>query len=84
MPSTASGERTETPSLESRGSREGAQRRNAVRTGIGFQTMFASKLVSAVTWNPVEYNKAIVGRNAFAHGSGIHQDGMLKRKPTKS
>ncbi|HOV05090.1 MAG TPA: 2-isopropylmalate synthase, partial [Kaistiaceae bacterium] len=38
----------------------------------------ASKLVSAVTSFPVQYNKAIVGRNAFAHESGIHQDGMLK------
>jgi 2-isopropylmalate synthase len=40
--------------------------------------MRASKLVSAVTSFPVQYNKAIVGRNAFAHESGIHQDGMLK------
>src|SRR3990172_8063343 len=39
----------------------------------------ASKLVSAVTSFPVQYNKAIVGRNAFAHESGIHQDGMLKQ-----
>ena len=38
----------------------------------------ASKLVSAVSSFPVQYNKAIVGRNAFAHESGIHQDGMLK------
>ena len=38
----------------------------------------ASKLVSAVTSFPVQYNKAIVGKNAFAHESGIHQDGMLK------
>src|SRR5437763_11722717 len=38
----------------------------------------ASKLVSAVTSFPVQYNKAIVGRNAFAHESGIHQHGMLK------
>src|SRR3990167_4268575 len=38
----------------------------------------ASKLVSAVTSFPVQYNKAIVGRNAFAHASGIHQHGMLK------
>ena len=38
----------------------------------------ASKLVSAVTSFPVQYNKAIVGRNAFAHESGIHQDGVLK------
>jgi len=42
----------------------------------------ASKLVSAVTAFPVQYNKAIVGRNAFAHESGIHQDGMLKNAET--
>jgi 2-isopropylmalate synthase len=42
----------------------------------------ASKLVSAVTSFPVPYNKAIVGRNAFAHESGIHQDGMLKNTQT--
>ncbi len=44
--------------------------------------MRASKLVSAVTSFPVQYNKAIVGRNAFAHESGIHQDGMLKNAQT--
>src|SRR5580698_9192467 len=38
----------------------------------------ASKLVSNVTGFPVQYNKAIVGKNAFSHESGIHQDGMLK------
>ncbi|WP_460448769.1 2-isopropylmalate synthase [Alsobacter sp. SYSU BS001988] len=42
----------------------------------------ASKLVAAVTSFPVQYNKAIVGRNAFAHESGIHQDGMLKNTET--
>jgi 2-isopropylmalate synthase len=42
----------------------------------------ASKLVSAATSFPVQYNKAIVGRNAFAHESGIHQDGMLKHNQT--
>ena len=42
----------------------------------------ASKLVSAVTSFPVQYNKAIVGRNAFAHESGIHQDGVLKNALT--
>ena len=42
----------------------------------------ASKLVSAVTSFPVQYNKAIVGQNAFAHESGIHQDGMLKNSHT--
>jgi 2-isopropylmalate synthase len=44
--------------------------------------MRASKLVSATTSFPVQYNKAIVGRNAFAHESGIHQDGMLKNNQT--
>src|SRR5499427_10740976 len=42
----------------------------------------ASKLVSNVTAFPVQYNKAIVGKNAFAHESGIHQDGMLKNAQT--
>ena len=42
----------------------------------------ASKLVSAVSNFPVQYNKAIVGKNAFAHESGIHQDGMLKNAET--
>ncbi|MCC0016991.1 MAG: 2-isopropylmalate synthase [Rhodobiaceae bacterium] len=42
----------------------------------------ASKMVAAVTSFPVQYNKAIVGRNAFAHESGIHQDGMLKHTQT--
>jgi len=42
----------------------------------------ASKLVSGVTAFPVQYNKAIVGQNAFAHESGIHQDGMLKNNQT--
>ena len=42
----------------------------------------ASRLVSSVTSFPVQYNKAIVGKNAFAHESGIHQDGMLKNNET--
>jgi 2-isopropylmalate synthase len=42
----------------------------------------ASRLVSRVTAFPVQYNKAIVGRNAFAHESGIHQDGVLKHAET--
>src|SRR5687767_9809534 len=42
----------------------------------------ASRLVSRVTAFPVQYNKAIVGRNAFAHESGIHQDGVLKHAST--
>ncbi len=64
----------------------------AIRTradALGFATGIestmltrASKLASAVTSFPVQYNKAIVGRNAFAHESGIHQDGMLKNAET--
>jgi 2-isopropylmalate synthase len=42
----------------------------------------ASKVVSNATGFPVQYNKAIVGKNAFAHESGIHQDGMLKNRNT--
>jgi 2-isopropylmalate synthase len=42
----------------------------------------ASKVVSAAANFPVQYNKAIVGKNAFAHESGIHQDGMLKNAET--
>jgi len=42
----------------------------------------ASRLVSAVTGFNVQPNKAIVGQNAFAHESGIHQDGMLKHAET--
>ena len=44
--------------------------------------MRASRLVSAVTGFSVQPNKAIVGANAFAHESGIHQDGMLKHAGT--
>ncbi len=47
--------------------------------------MKTSRAVSGACAFPVQYNKAIVGRNAFAHESGIHQDGMLKnRPPTRS
>ncbi len=52
-------------------------------TGIEAQMLNrASKLVASATSFPVQYNKAIVGRNAFAHESGIHQDGMLKHTQT--
>ena len=44
--------------------------------------MRASKMVSTITGFPVQYNKAIVGKNAFSHESGIHQDGMLKNAET--
>ncbi len=42
----------------------------------------ASATLSRITGFPVQYNKAIVGKNAFAHESGIHQDGMLKNAET--
>jgi 2-isopropylmalate synthase len=52
-------------------------------TGIDATSLLrASKLVGAATSFPIQYNKAIVGRNAFAHESGIHQDGMLKNTQT--
>jgi len=46
------------------------------------QIVAASKLVSGITGFPVQPNKAIVGANAFAHESGIHQDGVLKHRET--
>ena len=46
------------------------------------QILPASRLVSSVTGFPVQPNKAIVGANAFAHESGIHQDGVLKHRET--
>ena len=42
----------------------------------------ASKLVERLSGMPVQWNKAIVGKNAFRHGSGIHQDGILKLRET--
>ncbi|AUX43070.1 2-isopropylmalate synthase [Sorangium cellulosum] len=54
-----------------------------LRTGIDTtQIATVSRLVSAATGFNVQPNKAIVGANAFAHESGIHQDGMLKHQET--
>ncbi len=51
-------------------------------TGIKTELLSkASKVVSNATF-PVQFNKAIVGKNAFAHEAGIHQDGMLKNRNT--
>jgi 2-isopropylmalate synthase len=53
------------------------------RTGIDTTRIYAtSRLVSMVTGSAVQPNKAIVGRNAFAHEAGIHQDGVLKNCET--
>jgi len=46
------------------------------------QIVASSKLVSTITGYPVQPNKAVVGANAFAHESGIHQDGVLKHRET--
>ena len=53
------------------------------RTGIDTsKIMNLSRRVSAVSGFPVQFNKAIVGKNAFLHESGIHQDGVLKNVQT--
>ena len=52
-------------------------------TDIDTREIFASsQLLTALTGEGVQANKAIVGRNAFAHEAGIHQDGMLKDRRT--
>ncbi|MCD4770273.1 MAG: 2-isopropylmalate synthase [Bacteroidales bacterium] len=52
-----------------------------LRTDINPKRIYsASRLVSSLMNMPVQPNKAIVGRNAFAHSSGIHQDGVLKNR----
>jgi 2-isopropylmalate synthase len=54
-----------------------------ISTGIdATQIVPTSRLVSSITGFPVQPNKAIVGANAFAHESGIHQDGVLKHRET--
>src|SRR6266700_1256750 len=57
--------------------------RFAYETGvIGEHIFAASQMLSEITGVPVQPNKAITGRNAFAHEAGIHQDGMLKNPLT--
>jgi 2-isopropylmalate synthase len=52
-------------------------------TGIAAEQLFsASQMLSEITGVPVQPNKAITGRNAFAHEAGIHQDGVLKNPLT--
>ncbi len=54
-----------------------------LETGIDSRRIYpVSRLVSQLTGIPVQPNKAIVGSNAFAHSSGIHQDGVLKERTT--
>lgn len=54
-----------------------------LQTGIHTEQIVpTSKLVSSITGFPIQPNKAVVGANAFAHASGIHQDGVLKSRET--
>ncbi|RED65108.1 2-isopropylmalate synthase [Cohnella lupini] len=54
-----------------------------VETGIATEHIYeTSRLVSRTMHFPIAYNKPIVGRNAFQHESGIHQDGLLKNRNT--
>ncbi|MGG1514032.1 2-isopropylmalate synthase [Paenibacillus oryzisoli] len=54
-----------------------------VETGIVTSEIFnTSKMVSRIMGFPIAYNKPIVGRNAFQHEAGIHQDGLLKNRST--
>ncbi len=57
--------------------------RYAYDTGVASEQLFpASQILNEVTGVPVQPNKAIIGRNAFAHEAGIHQDGVLKNPLT--
>ncbi|HEX9848290.1 MAG TPA: 2-isopropylmalate synthase [Acidimicrobiia bacterium] len=60
-------------------------RKDAFGVELGVTTeeiLETSRLVSEKTGYPVQFNKAVVGRNAFAHESGIHQHGMLRERTT--
>jgi 2-isopropylmalate synthase len=57
--------------------------RYGLETGINTEEIYrTSKLVSKLTGMDIQPNKAVVGKNAFAHESGIHQDGVLKERTT--
>ncbi|MCX8728996.1 2-isopropylmalate synthase [Gilliamella sp. B2969] len=54
-----------------------------VHTNINHQEIYrTSQIVSQITNTPIPANKAVIGSNAFAHSSGIHQDGVLKNRET--
>ena len=54
-----------------------------LETGINTKEIWrTSKMVETYSGMPIQWNKAIVGKNAFRHGSGIHQDGILKLRET--
>jgi 2-isopropylmalate synthase len=73
------GERAGNTSLEEVVMALNVHKELGLETGVNTQFIYpTSQLVSKMMRMPVQANKAIVGRNAFAHSSGIHQDGFLK------
>ncbi|WP_418893190.1 2-isopropylmalate synthase [Limibacterium fermenti] len=77
------GERAGNTSLEEVAMALKSHKERGFDTNINTQKIYdTSRLVSALMNMPVQPNKAIVGRNAFAHSSGIHQDGVLKNVAT--
>ncbi len=75
------GERAGNTSLEEVAMIIKSRQHLGIETGINSKNIFGiSRLVSGLMNMPVQPNKAIVGRNAFAHSSGIHQDGVLKNR----
>jgi 2-isopropylmalate synthase len=77
------GERAGNTSLEEIAMIFKSRKEFMINSGIETTKIYpTSRLVSSLMNMPVQPNKAIVGRNAFAHSSGIHQDGVLKMKDT--
>ncbi|MDR0988991.1 MAG: 2-isopropylmalate synthase [Prevotellaceae bacterium] len=77
------GERAGNTSLEEIAMILKCHRNIPIETNINTQKIYpTSRLVSSLMNMPVQPNKAIVGRNAFAHSSGIHQDGVIKNVQT--
>jgi 2-isopropylmalate synthase len=75
------GERAGNTSLEEVAMIFKSHKERAIETNINTAKIFGvSRIVSSLMNMPVQPNKAIVGRNAFAHSSGIHQDGVLKNR----
>jgi len=75
------GERAGNTSLEEVAMIFKSRKEQSITTNINTNHIYGiSRLVSSLMNMPVQPNKAIVGRNAFAHSSGIHQDGVLKNR----
>ncbi|GHU54542.1 2-isopropylmalate synthase [Bacteroidia bacterium] len=75
------GERAGNTSLEEVAMVFKSHKETGIATNINSQKIWGlSRMVSSLMNMPVQPNKAIVGRNAFAHSSGIHQDGVLKNR----